>query len=235
MPDYVLRNDNFRDEVLQYAYPFDDRSRLEGEHVVFGSDLVIDAVVYSKEAAELPFFISEVDGTAGDPNEALLTISDSAGDAVATTLVGKQEVSYLTTAAGVSAGLLVFNVISLRRFVGRVTGNRVSLLPDVATFSLDVSHVSTTPHFRYLVADDKALSGVVKVVARHKVWFGTNKLGQVTINVSGDSPTGATGALVRSINGVANQSIWLAGHPRGNLRISTADGNIKFVRAEDAT
>ncbi len=79
MPSYIIRNGNFRDEVTRYSYPFDELSSLEDENVFIGTDLLIDASLYIKEAAELPLYISTVDGTYGEKDEVRLLISDKTG------------------------------------------------------------------------------------------------------------------------------------------------------------
>ena len=54
MPQIPLRNEEYRDELLKFSYPFDERSSLENEEVFIGSDLILDAIIHLKEAAELP-------------------------------------------------------------------------------------------------------------------------------------------------------------------------------------
>ena len=168
MPSYVIQNGNFRDEVTRYSYPFDELSSLEDENVFIGTDLLIDASLYIKEAAELPLHISTVDGTYGEKDEVRLLISDNAGVEVGRVTLdyGTKEAEVIGT-RGVPVGILVFNSTGLARFIGRVTGNIFTLLPSVASFLLDVSHVSEVEHLRYVIVDGTTVSGDIRIIARH--------------------------------------------------------------------
>jgi len=237
MPAYIVRNENYRDEVIKYNYPFDERSSLQNSEVFIGTDLLLDAVIYLKQAAELPLYIRAIDGTYGAAQDVQLLIADGSGAVVA-----RSNFSYNTCTAdilnnqGVSVGLLVFYGPGLQRFIGQVSGKLIELNRDVAVFSLDVTHVAKTPQLRYASINDLAVQGDVRVVARHGVKFEVSDEGALSLNIIGDPVSSIFGGTpIRSINGVANQSIWLEGHPRANLRISSADGAINFIAARDAT
>jgi hypothetical protein len=236
MPSYIIRNGNFRDEVTRYSYPFDELSSLEDENVFIGTDLLIDASLYIKEAAELPLHISTVDGTYGEKDEVRLLISDKTG-----VEVGRVTLDYDTKEAevigtrGVPVGILVFNPVGLARFIGRVTGNIFKLMPSVASFLLDVSHVSEATHLRYVIVDGTAVSGDIRIIARHGCRFEVTDNGELRLDIVGDPHQTLSRQPVVSINGVKNRSIWLANHPRSNLRIDNSEGAIRFVQAGEAT
>lgn len=237
MPSYIVRNENYRDEVLKYSYPFDERSTLQNDEVFIGTDLFLDAIIYLKQPADLPLHISSIDGTFGEPSDVLFLISDNTG-----AIVARSAVNYDTCTADilnnqdVSVGLFVMFPAALQRFIGQVSGKFLDLLPDVATFSLDVTHVTKTPHLRYVSVADIAIGGDVQIVARHGVYFAVSDEGVLSLNIVGDPVSTLFGSRpIKSINGVKNQSIWLEGHPRANLRISSADGAINFIAARDAT
>lgn len=236
MPSYVVRNQNFRDEVLKYSYPFDEQSLLEDDELYIGTDLFIDAVFYLKEAAELPLYIAVIDGTYGEIEEAQVLIAEAGG-----TVVGRAALNYdsdtvtVTGTRGFPVGALVLNHDGLQRFLGKVAGKVFNLLPDVASFCLDTSHVSAVNHLRYVAYGEAAARGNVRIVARHGVRFSVTAEGAIALDVLGESAGTGDRRPIRSINGVRNRSIWLNGHPRSNLRISTEDGQLSFVAAGDDT
>jgi len=156
--------------------------------------------------------------------------------------VARAVVNYNTCTAdvlnnqGVSVGLLVFYGPGLQRFIGQVTGKVLTLLSSVASFKLDVTHVAETEHLRYLSIGEQPVSGEVQIVARHGVKFSVSDEGVLSLDVLGDPVSSVFSRdPIRSINGVRNMSIWLEGHPRANLRISSAGGQVSFIAARDAT
>jgi hypothetical protein len=234
MPSYIVRNQNFRDEVLKFSYPFDERSLLESEELFIGTDLFLDAIIYLKEPAELPLHIREVDGTYGALEEVLFRIADNNGKEVATSVLtyGVCTSDILST-KGVSVGTFVFDIDGAQRFISNVAGTLISLQSDVAAFSPDVTHVSKTAHLRYVSTDTTHASGTINIIARHGVKFDSNA-GVLQLGVVGDNTSVLFETTpVISVNGVRNQSIWLAAHPRANLRLSTKDNAITFIAAKD--
>lgn len=237
MPSYVVRNENYRDELLKYSYPFDERSSLQTSDIFIGTDLILDAVIYLKQAASLPLHISTIDGTYGSAEDVLLLISDSTGSIQARAVINYEtDTADIVNNQGVSVGLLVMYPPGVRRFIGSVTGRSFKLLGDVAAFSLDVTHVSKAPYLRYTSVNGIALHGDVQVVARHGVRFAVSEKGALSLNIVGEPVSTLFGRKpIQSINGVRNKSIWLEGHPRANLRLSSANGALNFTAARDAT
>lgn len=235
MPSYAVRNENFRDAVVLYAYPFDEVSTLEDDTIYLGTDLIVDASFFIKTEAELPLHISTVDGTYGDKKEVRLLISDASGVEVGRCTLGydSEDVGVLNS-DGIQVGILVFDPQGLSRFIGRVSGHTFGLLPSVASFSLDVCHVSETPHLRYIRVGNRAVSGDVSIIARHGCAFVVED-GKLRLDVFGDPEDITSNRPVVSVNGVRNQSIWLSSHPRANLRIDNSDGEIRFAQAGDET
>ena len=234
MPGFVIRNEIMRDELLKFAYPFDENSVLENNEVYIGTDLFLDTVLFFKDpAVELPVFISTIDGTVNNRPDFSVILSDNRNQIVGRgVVIPNQEVIEVVNDEGVLVGMFVMNVPAVHRFAGSVTGMLFDLLPDVATFMLDVCHVSRTSYLRYIKADSQALTGVVNVVARHGCKFSDND-GTVSLDVVSENPAGADG--VRSVNDVVNRSIWLANHPELNMRIDSRDGTIKFTHVKDET
>jgi hypothetical protein len=234
MPSYVVRNQNFRDEVTKFSYPFDERSLLETEELFIGTDLFLDAIIYLKEPAELPLHIREVDGTYGELEDVLFRIADNNGNEVATSVLNYGVcTSDVVSPKGVNVGTFVFNLAGSQRFISNVAGTLITLQSDVATFSPDVTHVAKTPHLRYVSTGTDHVSGTVNIIARHGVRFDSNA-GVMQLSVVGDNSSVlfATTPII-SVNGVRNQSIWLAAHPRANLRLSTEGNVITFIAARD--
>jgi len=230
MPAYSVRNENFRDEALKYAYPFEETSALSDEHVSFGTDLLIDAVFYLKTPHRLPLHISVVDGTHGEADQALFIIADAAGANVGSALVSTESLEELViNPYGMRAGVLVFNQAALTRFIGSVSGKVFPLLPEVARFAVDVCHVSSAPHVRYITAGTSAVTGFVRVVAGAGVRFRVDA-GVVRVDLDGEILD--TRVPVRSVNGVASRSIWLQGHPEADLR-TAVDNAVVFSQSKD--
>ena len=235
MPSYIVRNENYRDEVPKFAYPFDENSALEDSQVFIGTDLFLDAVLYLKEPAELPIHISEIDGTSGELGDVRFLLSDNSGQFIGQVgaMLG-QENCHVLNRRGVVIGTVVFDTQALNRFVGRTAGKVFSLLSDIAVFALDTCHVVRAPHLRYLAVGDTQAHGDVRIIAGHGVYFEEND-GVLSLNIVGDLDGAAGAQPVRSINGVRNPSIWLSAHPRANLRIGNEGGSIQFIQARDDT
>lgn len=232
MPTYAVINENFRDEAIKHAYPFDENSRLEDADVYIGTDLVIDAVFSIKEPVSLPLNIRVVDGTVG-PQQVRFTIADSKGNDIGSTVASYDvTTTQVVNAAGVLVGAMVFSPDGMARFIGRVAGSTFILLPDVASFLLDVCHVSRTPHLRYFRISGTAVYGDVTFVARHKCRFVRTSSG-LRLDIVGDPPAASGLRPVLSVNKVHSQSIWLANHPKANLRISGDGGILKFSQASE--
>jgi hypothetical protein len=123
----------------------------------------------------------------------------------------------------------------LQRFIGRVSGKIFSLLPSVASFLIDTCHVSRTPHLRAIIIGDQAVTGDVRVIARHGVRFATTDAGELRLDILPGGNIEDLGQPIQSINGVRGPAIWLTGHPRANLRISNQDGELTFGQAKDLT
>jgi hypothetical protein len=176
-----------------------------------------------------------VDGSEGAAEQFLLILADDSGRTVARCLVDPStEVNEVYNNEGVRCGLLVFNLNTAMRFAGNVTGRLFNLLPNIAVFQPEVTHVSRTPHLRYLRASEQGLDDIVNIVARHGVYFSYED-GVLALNVVADYPESVAGTPVLSVNMVANRSIWLAHHPQLNLRIDSRDNKIRFTHARDAT
>ena len=80
MPNYVIRNQNFRDQVLQVPYPFDAFFTGEVDDINIDNDIFLDAHFYFKTPTELPISITEIDGTFGDEDVIRLRVSDAGGN-----------------------------------------------------------------------------------------------------------------------------------------------------------
>jgi len=237
MPSFSIRNENYRDELIKFSYPFDELSSLEEGDVYIGTDLIIDAIIHLKTPAVLPLHISEVDGTHGSLEEARFIISDNSG-----TIVGFSDIAFdkcqseVYSPTGVYIGVLVFNLPGMQRFIGRITGKVYQLSTSTARFSIDVCHVSTVDHLRYVEAAGTAVDGTVTIVARHGVKFDLTDEGALRLSIVGDPVALFSGGQpVLSVNGVRNRSIWLANHPRANLRIASGDNQLTFIQAKDST
>lgn len=229
------RNENYRDELIKFTYPFDEQSDLQTTDLYIGTDLILDAALFFKEAVELPIHISTVDGSEGTIEQFQLILSDDTGETVARCLVDPSvEVNEVYNNEDVRCGLLVFNTDTAMRFAGNVTGRLFNLLPTVAIFQPEVTHVSKAPHIRYLRASEQGLHGTVTIVARHGVYFSYID-GVLALNVVSDYPEAVSDSPVLSVNMVANRSIWLAHHPQLNLRIDSQNNKLRFTHVRDDT
>ena len=153
MAQFNYRNENYRDELVKFTYPFTEDSDLETTEVYIGTDLILDATLFFKEAVELPIHISTVDGTEGAPEQFQFILADDNNETVARCLVDPDtEVNEVQNNEGVRCGLLVINTDTAMRFAGNVTGQLFNLLSNVAIFQPEVTHVSRAPHLRYINA-----------------------------------------------------------------------------------
>ena len=241
MPLVTVRNEAYRDAAVKYAFPFDANSELEDEHVYIGTDLVIDAAFFFKDpTVTLPVHLSLVDGTVGEQQDVGLWLSDDAGAFVASGSIKWRRVARSCTDTlvveayspkGVFTGLLVFDRVSLLRFMGRVAGEFYEMLPGVATLVVDTCHVSGAEHLRYIETDENTVTGDIRIVAGHGLAFRQNN-GVLQLDMVGDTPEDAT-PLLQTINGVRHPSIWLAIHPQLNVRIDSTGDTLRFVDVRD--
>jgi hypothetical protein len=229
----VIRNEVRRDELIKFAYPFDETSTLETPELFIGTDLVLDAMLFPKTAVTAPLRIDQVDGTATPPRFRLL-IKDAAGVLVGTAEVDlTPETVRVLSPEGQLVGLLVMNEEAVQRFAGAVTGRLFQLQASTAVFSLDVTHISQVPYLRWLKVQEQVLLGTVSLVARHGCRW-VQEGSSIRLDVFADYPGNADSAAgVRSVNRVVNQSIWLANHPQLNLRIDSRGGKLTFRHVRD--
>jgi hypothetical protein len=234
VPSFQIRNESYRDELIKFSYPFDERSELENDDVFIGTDLFLDAIFYLKEPATLPIHISTVDGTFGQQDEIQFFFADKTGLVVGRTAANfNTEVANVLNEHGVLTGVVVFHLDGLMRFIGQVTGKVHNLLPDVAAFLPDVCHVAKVPHLRYISVGRTTVKNDVSIVARHGLTFEVDSENRISLNIVGDPPTFEGAPPIVSINGVRNRNIWLAAHPQLNVRIETTPTSIRFVKARD--
>jgi len=234
MGNFIKRNENFRDESLKFSYPFSDISSLSDKDITIGTDVFLDAMLSLKEPAQLPLHISEVDGASTDIRSVKFIVSDNTGKVVARSeAFPTSKTSIVFNNRGVSVGVFVYNSSGIARVIREASGKITSFLSDVASFSLDVTHVSTTKHLRYIVVGNSFVTGDVRIIARHGVQW-TSDAGALRLSMLGDVAGADLRQPVRSINGVQNDSIWLTGHPRANLRISSKGNKLTFIQAEGA-
>lgn len=234
MPSFSIRNENFRDEALKFSYPFDETAILEDNRVYISSDTFIDAAFFLKKEAQLPLYISRLDGTESDLQDLRIEISEAGG-----TVVGNASANFNSEVievkdGDVHVGTLLANLPGLRRLIGRTAGRFYEFSSNIAPFSLDVCNTSERQGLRYIQVGDSIAAGAVKIVARHGVSFELNS-GKLSINVLGTTEplAGAPRQPLRSINSVTNQSIWLANDPESNLRIVTTPDGIIFTKAKE--
>lgn len=243
MPGYVHRNENYRAELLTVNYPFSERSPLETDEVFIGTDVFIDAVIYLKEAAELPLHISSIDGTQSDLAAAVINLSDDTGQLKATCeLVSGVEEHSVYSTEGSIAGVIVTNPAGLTRMLGRVAGGLFDLLQSTAEFMPDVTFINTVRNLRNVRVNERyvaegnpqqASQQEISIVAGHGVKF-TLDDEVLRLHLLGDAEAVLQNGL-RSINGVSSPSLWLATHPRSNLRLSSENGQLNFIAGRDAT
>jgi hypothetical protein len=236
MAKYGIRNENYRDELVKFSYPFSEDSTLvSNDGLVIGTDLVLDAILYFKQDVSLPVHISSIDGTAGEPADFNLILSDTTGNIVARAIVvqGNEKATILNN-EDVECGFLVITEQGFNRFSGQVSGKVIPLFNDVARFGLDVCSVSKVDHLRYVAAGDSYASDVVRIVARHGVRWSLSEDGVLSLDVVADVPEDDRIPLT-SVNGVENGSIWLNHHPTANIRIAVVNGVLTFIAAGDDT
>ena len=235
MPGFIIRNEVVRDELIKFAYPFDETSSLETDELFIGTDLVLDAMLYPKTAVQAPLRIDQVDGTAEPPIFRFI-ITDANGVLVGTADIDDEpELVRVLSPEGVTVGVLVLNKEAVQRFAGAVTGRVFQLLSDTAVFSLDVTHISRAPYLRWLQMDTTPLTGNVRLVARHGCRW-VEEADGIRLDVFADYPgTGSGRVGVRSVNGVRRQNIWLAHHPQLNMRIDSRNSRLTFRHVRDET
>ena len=128
MPGYTLRNEDYRAQLITVEYPFNERSSLETDEIFIGTDVFIDAVVYLKEAAQLPLHISSLNGTKEGLMGAEAGISDATGRLVAScSLRGDRDEHEVRSPEGLVVGVLVTHRPGLARLLGRTAGKLFTL------------------------------------------------------------------------------------------------------------
>lgn len=236
MPSYVVRNQNFRDEVIKGAYPFDRFFIEEIDNIYIGFDSFIDASFFFKTDVSLPISISQIDGTIGDPETIRIVFTDDNNDTVGNCDVSLgSSIGHVLSPQGILVGLITFDIAGLDRIIAQADGQITTAIPGDLTFSVDTCKVIKTKNMQYVSLADEAISGVVKIQARHGVQW-RDESGTLHLDVLGDviEDTAASQPLL-SVNGVKNPTIWLTTPPESNLRISTSKDDIQFGQAKDIT
>ena len=236
MPSYVVRNENFRDEVIKVPYPFDRFFIEELDNIYIGFDTFLDASFFFKTDVILPISISQIDGTIGDPETIRIVFTDDTNETVGICDISLgADLGQVLSPQGILVGLITFDIAGLDRIVAQADGQITSAIPGDLTFSIDTCKVIKTKNMQYVSLGGEALSGVVKIQARHGVQW-RDEAGTLHLDVLGDviEDTAVTPPLL-SVNGVKNPTIWLTTPPESNLRISTGKDDIQFGQAKDLT
>lgn len=230
------RNENYRDELVKYSYPFDEGSTLETNELYIGTDVILDASLFFKQAVELPIYISSV---VGDTGQFTLYLSDSSGTYVGYCTADSEGdmTQQVYNPDGVCCGLMVFASEGVGRFAGSVANREISLLSNTAAFLPEVVNVSEAKYLRYARVGQTALDGSINIVARHGVYFDYTD-SELSLNIVADFPEDIDQEdlrVVERVNDVAYRTIWLAHHPQLNMRIDVSDGILKFTHVRDET
>jgi len=230
---FSYRNQAYRDELSKYAYPFEEYATLQNDDVVLGTDLVLDACFFVKKPAALPLYISSIDGTAGATGEFAFYIADSEGTRQGSALVNvANELAAVLSEQGVLIGTLLLNTAVLRRFCGAVAGKLIPCQPEVAPFTLDVTHALRSTTLRHIELADSAVTGAVTLVARHGCRFAYAG-GKLQLDVVGDASLVAPSNPVRAVNGISASSMWLVNSPTTNVRVATLADGLHFESVQD--
>jgi hypothetical protein len=236
MPSYVVRNENFRDEVIKVPYPFDRFFIEELDNIYIGFDTFIDASFFFKTDVELPISISQIDGTIGDPEMIRIVFTDAENTTVGNCDISLGEtIGQVLNPQGILVGLITFDMVGLDRIIAQADGQLTTAISGDLTFAIDTCKVIKTKNMQYIALGDQALTDVVKIQARHGVqWRDEN--GTLHLDVLGDViEDTANSRPLLSVNGVKNPTIWLTTEPETNLRISTDKDSIEFGQAKDIT
>jgi hypothetical protein len=234
MPSFVLRNQNFRDEVTKVPYPFDKFFIEEIDNIYLGYDSFIDASFFFKTDVQLPISISQIDGTFGAPEELRFVFVDDDNTTVGTCDVTLGDsIGRVLNIHGVLVGLITFDMVGLDRVIAQADGQITTVIPGEATLSIDTCKVLKSRNLQYLALGGESIEGVTKIQARHGVQW-RDEGGVLHLDVLGDVPEdGNTGQPILSVNGVVNPTIWLTNTAESNLRISTNKDSIEFGQAKD--
>jgi hypothetical protein len=236
MPNYVIRNQSFRDTVLTVPYPFDAFFREELDELYIGNDVFLDAHFYFKSPVTLPISLTVIDGTYGEENEIKLifTDADNKNAGVCVFASGDTKANVYND-AGLNIGILVLDSLGAGRLVTNAQGRYFNIVPGEATLHIDTCKVYRTSFIRYIHTDNQAAWGAVNIIARHGVQW-TLDDNVLSLDVLGEDPSlvDSSQGQIKSVNGVTSKHIWLNATPEANLRIKTNKALI-FQQAKDIT
>jgi hypothetical protein len=228
----AITNREFRDWSKEGVYPFADTARLVNDQgIEIRPEVFIDALIYSLEDVEQPFYISSLDGTKGGATGMGVTIKDNNNRVVCTgTINYEEDTCYLFDPSGRTAGSLVYNTDHMEALVGRV-GILEHLFTKTQTpFLVSRGFVTRSSGLSTVSSAVGTVSEEVYLVAANGVHF-TLDGDDVYVNLVGEESL--TDRPVKSINGISLKHFWFAAHPNSDIKIVTGSNGITIWKITD--
>ena len=243
--NHAIINREFRDYTAEAKYPFlDSATLINDQGVEIRPNVFLDALIYSVEDRELPFYISELNGTIGDLGEMTVVIKDNNNKEVCTGVINTgYDTCYMYDSFNRITGSLVYDQDHMDQLIGRVGILSYTFSKTQAPFLAERCFVTRVKGLSVIKAGSSVFSNNISIVGANGITFSLagdeismNMLGEEIPETGNDEEAEATsGRPIKTINGVEIKNVWLAAHPNSAIKVETNGSAIKIWNINDAS
>jgi len=230
---HTIINREFRDYAAESMYPFTDTALLvNAQGVVIQPEVFLDALIYSMNDVEQPFYLSDLKGTIGDADEMGVVIKDDNNKEICSGVITESEDNcYLYDSYDRVNGTLVYDSSHMSQLIRRVGILDYEFSKTQTPFLAERGYVTRTSGLSVIEAESNIFSKDVYIVGAGGVHF-TEEAGEVYVHLLGEESL--TKRPIKTINGLDLRHVWLAAHPESAVKVETLSNSLKLWKITDA-
>ena len=236
---HTIINREFRDYTSESMYPFSDLATLINDQgVIIVPEVFLDALIYSVEDVEQPFYLAELRGTLGEQGQMGVVIRDNNNVEVCTGIIDAGTYSvpldtcYLYDSFDRVAGTLVYDPEHMAQLIRRVDVFDFTYSKSQTPFLAERVYVTRSGGLSVVKAAGNTFPNNLTIVGANGVHF-TESGGAVYFNLLGEEKV-AGNRPVKTINSVELKNVWLAAHTESAVKVETLADSIKIRKISDA-
>ena len=204
--NHSIINREFRDQSAESMYPFSDTALLTNDQgIVIQPEVFLDALIYSMDDVNQPFYISDFKGTIGEPNQMGVVIKDNNNKEICTGVIDigtdsdPVDTCYLYDTLNRVNGTLVYQTENMSQLIGRVGILDYEFSKTQTPFLAERGFVTRTSGLSVISAAGNTFSNEVYIVGANGVHF-TEDSGEIYIHLLGEESL--TSRPIKTINGL---------------------------------
>jgi len=234
---HTIINKEFRDYASESMYPFSDLATLTNDQdVTIVPEVFLDALIYSVDDVEQPFYLAELKGTIGTQYQMGVVIRDNNNREVCTGIINVGTYSvpldtcYLYDSFDRVAGTLVYDSDHMSQLIRRVDVFDFIYSKSQTPFLAERGYVTRSGGLSVAKAASNTFPNNLNIVGANGVHF-TEEDGEVYCHLLGEENIGR---LIKTVNSVELTNVWLAAHTESAIKVETLNNSIKIRKISDA-